>query len=127
MKFHTSGFKERGQGGECIPSVFNSGSYGGSLGGVKANAVGLDVMGRLQRKQKIISQQKKLEQNNEQHSYSHSYSGKRLLSDVHANTAIEKNNHVTIVAFLFLLEWGTCARVIIIIHKQSKQNSHKER
>jgi len=37
MEFHTSGFvfKERRQGGRV-----RSGSYGGSLGGVKANAVG---------------------------------------------------------------------------------------
>ena len=45
---------------------------------MKANAVGLDVMGSPTKK---ISQQKKLEQNNERHSYS----GKRLLSDVCGN------------------------------------------
>jgi len=48
-----------------------------------------------------------VERKNEQQSFS----GKRLVSDVRANVdaAIEKNNHVTIVAFL--LELDTCTRV----------------
>jgi len=75
-------------------------SYGDSLGGVKANAVGSDVMGSPTKKTK-----------NEKGGRKQSYSGERLLSDVRANVdaAIEKNNHVTIVAFL--LELGTCTRV----------------
>ena len=35
-----------------LASLTSSGSYGGSLGGVKANAVGLDVMGSPTKKTK---------------------------------------------------------------------------
>ena len=74
------------------------------MGGVKANAVGLYVTGSPMKKTK---NNKRVERNNEQQSYS----GKRLLSDVRANVdaAIEKNNHVIIV--VFLLELGTCTKV----------------
>ena len=72
--------------------------------------MGLDVMGSPTKKtknNKPIKKIKRVQRNNEQQSYS----GKRLLSDVHVNVdaAIEKNSHVTIAAFL--LELGTCTRV----------------
>jgi len=59
----------RGTGWESafLASLTSSGSHGGSLGVLKANAVGLYVMGSTTKKQRIIKM-KRVERNNEQQS-----------------------------------------------------------